>query len=245
MPSIGETFQKAKVAKHLYGNSYLIDFGKGTGFLHKLHASNENQEDEEMEDDELVPKRKFKQPQEIFEVGHELSSVRVKEINFFDRVPILSIKDELLKQDHMNYHMIKAGAFLDAKIEKVNKEQNFIVLSINDYLKGNLYLEHMSDNPIKIMPPKFTETGKTIRVRVLSVDVPKRFIEFTKKDSFMKDDAPVFQSYRELKKGDKVICNVVGHVEHGLVVKSFGNIKGLITYEDIKLKEKSNTIDEK
>lgn len=65
------------------------------------------------------------------------------------------------------------------------------------------------------------------------MDTSKRYIEFTKKDSFMKDDAPVYSSYREVKKGDKLICNVVSRVEHGLVIKSFGNIKGLITFEDI------------
>lgn len=94
----------------------------------------------------------------------------------------------------------------------------------------------MADTPLKHMPPKIVEVGKKIKVRVLSVNVAKRFIEFTKKDSFMKDDAPVYQSYKEVKKGSAVICNVVAHCEHGMVVTSFGNIKGLITYEDVKQK---------
>jgi len=50
----------------------------------------------------------------------------------------------------------------------------------------------MADNAIKTMPPKFTEVGKEIRVRVLSIDSSKRLIEFTKKDSFMKEDCPVY-----------------------------------------------------
>lgn len=50
----------------------------------------------------------------------------------------------------------------------------------------------MADNSIKQMPPKFQEVGKDIRVRVLSVNVSKRCLEFTKKDSLMKEDAPVF-----------------------------------------------------
>ena len=52
----------------------------------------------------------------------------------------------------------------------------------------------------------------------------------------MKESAPVFASYRDVKNGDKILCNVVGECEHGLVVKSFGNIKGLITFDEIKAK---------
>ena len=94
----------------------------------------------------------------------------------------------------------------------------------------------MADNALKVMPPKFQEAGKEISVRVLSVDSSKRSLEFTKKDSFMKADAPVYQSYKEVKKGDKVIAVVVAEAEHGYVVKSFGNIKGLLTFEDVKSK---------
>lgn len=92
----------------------------------------------------------------------------------------------------MNYSMIKAGDFYNAKIEKVNLAKCYITLSINQFVKGNLHLEHMADNALKQMPPKFQEAGKEISVRVLSVDSSKRALEFTKKDSFMKSDAPVF-----------------------------------------------------
>jgi ribosomal protein S1 len=50
----------------------------------------------------------------------------------------------------------------------------------------------MGDNHLKQMPPKFLEVGKEIKVRVLGVKVDKRYIEFTKKDSLMKEDAAVF-----------------------------------------------------
>ena len=94
----------------------------------------------------------------------------------------------------------------------------------------------MTDNALKVMPPKFQETGKEIAVRVLNVDSSKRLLEFTKKDTLMKADVPVFQSYKEVKKGDKVVGVVVAECEHGYVVKSFGSLKGLLTYEDVKAK---------
>ena len=94
----------------------------------------------------------------------------------------------------------------------------------------------MGDNHLKQMPPKFLEVGKEIKVRVLGVKVDKRYIEFTKKDSLMKEDAAVFQSYKEVKKGDKIVSVIVGRNEFGFIVKSFGNVKGLITFDDIKEK---------
>ena len=94
----------------------------------------------------------------------------------------------------------------------------------------------MADNALKVVPPKFTEVGKEIRVRVLNVDTSKRTLEFTKKDSLFKPDAPVYNSYKEVKKGDKIVGVVVAEAEQGYVLTSFGNVKGLLTFEDIKAK---------
>jgi len=151
----------------------------------------------------------------------------------------LSLKESVLKGDTLNYSMISPGQYHSAKIEKVNAEKKYITLTINEFVKGNLHIEHMADSAITFMPPKFQEVGKEIKVRVLSVDPSKRLIEFTKKDSLMKEDCPVFASYRDVKKGDKVICVVVSTCEHGLIVKTFGGIKGLLTFEDIKQKDKN------
>jgi ribosomal protein S1 len=107
-------------------------------------------------------------------------------------VPLLSFKDTVVNEANLNYHMIQAGDYLEATIEKVNEEMKYVTLRLNQFVKGNLHLESMADNPLKTMPPKLCELGKKIKVRVLNVNVGKRFIEFTKKDSFMKDDAPVY-----------------------------------------------------
>ena len=90
-----------------------------------------------------------------FEVGHVFESVKVKEINYFDGIPVLSSRDSVLNSSSINYSMIKAGEFFNAKIEKVNLAKQFISLSINQFVRGNLHLEHMADNALKVMPPKF------------------------------------------------------------------------------------------
>ena len=116
----------------------------------------------------------------------------MKEINYFDSKPILSIRQSVLKAEAINFDTIKVGQFFQAVIEKVVPEKSYVQLSINGFVKGNLHIEHMADTAIKQMPPKFQEVGKDIRVRVLSVNMSKRSLEFTKKDSLMKEDAPVF-----------------------------------------------------
>ena len=57
-------------------------------------------------------------------------------------------------------------------------------------MKGNLHIEHMSDKPMKTIPPKLIDIGKEIKVRIFELNPSKRFLEFTKKDSFLKEDCP-------------------------------------------------------
>ena len=165
-----------------------------------------------------------------------MEQVKVKEINYFDSKPILSMRQSLLKTDTLSFDTVKVGQFFQAVIEKIVPEKNYIQLSINNFVKGNLHIEHMADNAIKQMPPKFLEVGKDIRVRVLSVNPSKRSLEFTKKDSLMKEDAPVYQSYKEVKNGDKLVGVIVALNAHGYVITSFGSIKGLLNFEDVEEK---------
>ena len=105
-------------------------------------------------------------------------------------------------------------------------------MALNDFVKGTLSLNHMADHPLKVMPPKFCQEGKQIKVRVFSVD--KRAIEFTKKDSLLKDKAPVYSQISEVRQGSKVLGLVVGEADHGYVIKTFGGLKGLLTFADVK-----------
>ena len=92
----------------------------------------------------------------------------------------------------------------------------------------------MADGPLKTMPPKFQEVGKELNLRVLNVDAATRTLEFTKKDTLMKDDCPVYKSHREIQRGDKFVGVVVSTNEYGHIVRTFGSLKGLLTFEDIK-----------
>ena len=96
--------------------------------------------------------------------------------------------------------------YLNATIDEVNTKDKYVVMKLNDFVKGRLYLEHMADLPLKTLPPKLTQVGKEIKVRIFYIDY----------------------------KGSKIVGVVVDENEHGYVVKSFGGIKCLLTFADIK-----------
>lgn len=47
--------------------------------------------------------------------------MRVKEINYFDGVPILSLRDDVVNSSALNYKNIKCGDFISATITEVNE----------------------------------------------------------------------------------------------------------------------------
>lgn len=63
---------------------------------------------------------------------------------------------------------------------------------MNDFVKGRLYLEHMADFPLKVIPPKYRDINKTLKMRVLNVDKKTRTLEFTRKDTLLKAKVPVY-----------------------------------------------------
>jgi ribosomal protein S1 len=105
-------------------------------------------------------------------------------------------------------------------------------------VKGTLSLEHMADHKLKQIPPKFTQTEKQIKVRVF--DIENRNVVFTKKEFLMKHDVHLFDSIRQVKKADEVYGVIVAENEYGFIVKSFGEVKGLLTFADVKASKKSD-----
>lgn len=128
---------------------------------------------------------------------------------------------------------------LNATIDEVNETSKYIQLRLNEFVRGKLFIEHMADFPLKVIPPKFKTIGKEIKVRIFNVDAESRDLEFTKKDSFMKSSMQVYKSYRDVAKGSKLYGVVVSENEHGYVIKSFGGVKGLLTHADIKANGKT------
>lgn len=85
---------------------------------------------------------------------------------------------------------------LNATIDEINEANKYIQLRINEFVRGKLFLEHMADFPIKVIPPKFKAIGKDIKVKIFNVDPESRDLEFTKKDSLMRSTVPIYKSYK-------------------------------------------------
>ena len=57
---------------------------------------------------------------------------------------------------------------------------------------------------------------------------------FTKKDSLMKHDIPIYDSLNKVTKNSEVHGVIVAQNDHGFIVKSFGEVKGLLSFADVK-----------
>jgi len=148
------------------------------GFLHKTQAAGEGDKNEELKQDQ------------------ELGKVRIKEFNYFDGMPILSNKQEILESQALEYSSLTPGLDVKGKITEV--KETFVVVALSDFVKGRLYLEHMADVPIKIIPPKLQKVGKSVKLRVFSVDAEKKMVEFTKKESLLKEDLLIHENVTQI-----------------------------------------------
>jgi len=60
---------------------------------------------------------------DLLDVGQVLPEVRVKEFNFFDGLPILSMIDSVVKSSSLDYKTLAVGEFLTGKIESVSANE--------------------------------------------------------------------------------------------------------------------------
>ena len=148
-------------------------------------------------------------------------------------MPMLTMKPSIVENTGMDYSSMKVGEVVKAKIQSVNSDHGIVTLAVNDFIRGTLSIEQMGgDTLYKHLPSKFQEPGKDIKVRIFNVDVAKQCLEFTKKDGLLKEDVPIYQSIREVRQGTKLVSLIVAKNEHGYITKTFGGIKGLLTFED-------------
>lgn len=113
--TVGKVFENVLVSQVAFGDSYKLELPhKIMGFLHKTHAvakeketrkSRKQREEREAEEEE-AEEEEVKQVQYNkieLEKGKKVEKVRVKEINYFDGVPILSMRDDILGSAALTY----------------------------------------------------------------------------------------------------------------------------------------------
>ena len=157
---VGESFKDVKVDKLIFGNSFLIRLAKDQlGFLHKSNSKEADEvldEDSKILEDIKIKKKAKKIVTDGLSVGQVILQVRIKEHNYFDGKPILSMKEEVLTASVLDYDSVNVGDITYATIESVNAVNKQVSLKISEFVKGVLTLEHMADHPLKVVPPKLT-----------------------------------------------------------------------------------------
>jgi len=147
--SVGSSVETGKVLKVVYGGSYLVQLPNAAhvGFLHKTHSI--AKEPEEVKEGEKVEKEELAE-------GQVLTSMKIKEFNYFDQLAILTLKEDIVGAQAVDYSMLKIGDAVRANVVKVNHDQGIVTLALNEFIKGTLHLEQMGgDTKFKLIPSKF------------------------------------------------------------------------------------------
>jgi hypothetical protein len=50
----------------------------------------------------------------------------------------------------------------------------------------------------------------------------------------MKHDVPLYPSLKAVKQGDRVVGVIVAQNDHGYIIRSFGELKGLLSFQETK-----------
>lgn len=136
---------------------------------------------------------------------------------------------------------------MNATIDSVNDTKKQVTLRLNDFVKGTLAVEHMTDHACTQIPQRFLQKEKTIKVRVFSIE--DRSVTFTKKDSLMKHDVPLYLpetgGLPAIAPGDTVVGVIVARNEQGFIIRGFGEVRGMLPIDEENLipdKAKTGTI---
>ena len=73
-------------------------------------------------------------------------------------MPIVSMRDDILNAEVVDYSQIVPGMFLNATIKSIitdDPTRAGVILNISKFVEGHFPLQHMGDMPLKTIPPKF------------------------------------------------------------------------------------------
>lgn len=240
----GDLLEKVKVARHLYGDSYIVEGTvKGTDktaavFLHSSHVGPDSVSKITQKKREKKVGIKPEESEEITEVilvqGDELvTDVRIKEINHFDNIAFGSATEAIVSKSVLSWNALAPEQKVKAEILSVHKDK-YVTVQLNEFIQGRVYREHLSEIPHQTIADAIkNKVGKRIKVKVLSVDPVNRLVELTAKESLLKDKKkmPTSSSDPILVAGQKFTGVVVGKNDHAYLVRFWGTLKGFIRFD--------------
>ena len=159
-----------------------------------------------------------------------LHSCRIVNFNLLDGVAIVNLQQSVLDKPFMKYSDIPVGSVVEGEISKV-MEQGLVVF-LSDSISGFCPAVHVSDVALGRSRKKIA-VGRKIRCRVLRVDVENRGVIVTLKKSLVKSETPLLASYSQASPGGIHEGTVVSVQHYGLVVRFYGNVRGLVPKSEL------------
>jgi len=118
LPIVGQFFENASVTDVVFGSSFTVKLTDTlNAFLHKSHVDEPAEEKDDDKKEETKEQKKKKKKAKavktadkakkdfdcLLKIGQILPKLRVKELNFFDGMPIVSMRKDLLEGGAIDY----------------------------------------------------------------------------------------------------------------------------------------------
>lgn len=168
-------------------------------------------------------------------VKDSIHKCRILSYDLMDQVHVCTMQKQMLKSTYKTAEILKIGEVIDVQIMNY-KPDGFIFVRAGNIM-GDVPTEDIMDigknNQTK---PK---EGETRRARVLGkTDQGNRFL-FTLKKSLVESQLPILSNFNDAKRGDVYAGTVVNVNHQGLLIKFFGDVKGWLPIQALRIKSKS------
>ena len=166
--------------------------------------------------------------EEKFRKQHSQGSThpcRIVNFNLLDGVAIVSLQQSVLEKPFMKYSDVPVGQVVEGEIDRV-LDQGLLV-SLTDSIRAFCPSVHMSDLTLR-HPRRKLKEGNKVKCRVLRVDIENRGLLVTLKKSLVKSELPPLVTYSEAVPGSIHEGTVVSVQPYGLIVRFYGEVKGLV-----------------
>ena len=232
---IGDILTKVKVTENIYGNSYLIE-GESENtnetikcFMHKMHVST----DVKLSKNKNKRVRTENKGMIQLKVGEKLHwKVRIKEYNYFDGIPIVQPLTDTDTKPLVTWETVTGGMTVEGVIKEIIDEE-YVNIAVNEFISGRLYREHITDVPQKRISKKIKSSiGQKITLKVWKVVQHKRIIEFTAKETLLKEKIFMPTEYDDPRVSTGIEITGVLQKEHaqGYILEFYNGIRGYLPF---------------
>lgn len=149
---------------------------------------------------------------------------RVKSINLVDQTLVVSLRKDYLELPFASVDEIKPGNFIEGQVKKIVKDGVIVTFGLN--LRAIILDVNLND----VKTAKSYPIGKTIRCRVLKIDLHKQpaRLFLTDKEPLMDPHITIVDSYDKSFIGESTQATVMKVSTQGLIVELFNKVKGFI-----------------